>query len=416
MNVVLYARVSSDKQDVDLSITAQLRHLRAYAKSNGYHIVMEYVDEVKTGRTSRRSQFQQMVADAKRSSMRFEAILVWKYARFARNREDSIIFKSLLRKHGVRVISITEPFEDTPTGRLLEAIIESLDEFYSANLAQEIIRGMRESASRGFYMASRAPYGYKRVKVMDGAKERPTLEPDPKTSPVVKRMFNDFLKSRGLKQVVSDLNNDGIASPKGRQWNKSVVHKILVNRAYTGELVWGKQSKSVSSEPPIMVENAWESLVEKKEFDAVQTILRSRSFKTSHPRRSASRYLLSGLMKCANCKRSFSGKQAKSGRYSYYVCGSLTQKGAGTCSAPNLPTDQFDSQVVSVIKDQVLHEDHLRRLAQMVEEEMANDSSDRLKRQQVNEDEMEDVRHRLDRLYEALVRWCRLFVQQWSQV
>ena len=93
-----------------------------------------------------------MIADARRRSKSFDVILVYKYSRFTRNREDSIVYKSLLRKHGVRVVSITEPFEDTPTGKLMEAIIESLDEFYSANLAQEILRGMRESASRGFYM------------------------------------------------------------------------------------------------------------------------------------------------------------------------------------------------------------------------------------------------------------------------
>ena len=99
-----------------------------------------------------------------------ETVLVWKYNRFTRNREDSIVAKSLLRKHGMRVVSITEPFEETPTGRLLKAIIESIDEFYSANLSQEIFRGMRESVSRGFYLPSRAPCGYRRVKVLDGAK------------------------------------------------------------------------------------------------------------------------------------------------------------------------------------------------------------------------------------------------------
>ena len=83
----------------------------------------------------------------------------------------------------MRVVSITEHADDTPTGKLMEAIIESVDEFYSENLAQEVVRGMRESASRGFWIASRTPYGYNRVMVQDGAKKRPTLEPDPDASP-----------------------------------------------------------------------------------------------------------------------------------------------------------------------------------------------------------------------------------------
>lgn len=101
---------------------------------------------------------------ARRSSKPFNAILVWKYSRLARNREDSIVHKTLLRRHDVQVISITEPFEDTPTGRLLEAMIESLDEFYSVNLGEEIMRGLRESASRGFWVNGYAPYGYHRIK------------------------------------------------------------------------------------------------------------------------------------------------------------------------------------------------------------------------------------------------------------
>ena len=165
MKVALYARVSSDKQDTDLSISSQLRALREYAEKQGYQVVREFVDEVESGRTISRPAFRDMISLAKRPDRTFEAILVWKYARFARNREDSIVYKTLLRKNGVQVISINEPFEDTPTGRLLEAIIESLDEFYSDNLGEEVTRGMRESASRGFYLSAKPPYGYRKIRV-----------------------------------------------------------------------------------------------------------------------------------------------------------------------------------------------------------------------------------------------------------
>jgi len=148
MRVALYARVSSERQDTDLSISAQLKALREYASRNGCIVVKEYIDEAESGRSIDRPGFKQMVAACRQKAPPFETVLVWKLSRFARNREDSIVFKTLLRKHGVQVISITEPFEDTPTGRLLEAIIESLDEFYSANLGQEVLRGMRESASQ----------------------------------------------------------------------------------------------------------------------------------------------------------------------------------------------------------------------------------------------------------------------------
>ena len=121
-------------------------------------------------------------------------------------------FKSMLRRKGIRVVSITEQADDTPTGRLLEAIIESVDEFYSENLAQEVTRGMREAASRGFFLASRAPFGYKRIKVKDGAKERPTLEVDTAAAPVVKEIFQSSLMGAGLKEICKQLNDRGITN------------------------------------------------------------------------------------------------------------------------------------------------------------------------------------------------------------
>jgi len=183
--VAIYARVSSEKQDTDLSIAAQLKALREYAARNSYHVVREFVDEAESGRTTARPAFREMVSMARRPQKPFDVILVWKYSRFARSREDSIVYKTMLRKSGVQVISITEPFEVTPTGRLLEAMIESLDEFYSANLGEEVTRGMRESASRGFYLSSNAPYGYRKVKVRDGDKERPKLEIEPNQAKIV---------------------------------------------------------------------------------------------------------------------------------------------------------------------------------------------------------------------------------------
>ena len=169
----LYARVSSDRQDVDLSVSAQLRALRDYAHKNGYLVAREYVDEAESGRIADRPQFQKMLNEASKPEAPFQEILVWKFSRFTRKREHAVAFKAMLRRRGVRVVSITEHADDSPTGKLLEAIIESVDEFYSENLAQEVTRGMREAASRGFWVTSYAPYGYKRVHVQDGAKEAP---------------------------------------------------------------------------------------------------------------------------------------------------------------------------------------------------------------------------------------------------
>ena len=160
MNVAAYARASSLAQDVDLSISAQINALRRYALDKGMIIVEEYIEEAESGRSADRPAFLRMISDAKQEPKPFEEILVWKLSRFARNREDSIVYKTMLKKRGVRVISINEPIDDGPSGQLLAGIIETVDEFYSLNLAQDVLRGMREAASRGFWVNSRAPYGY----------------------------------------------------------------------------------------------------------------------------------------------------------------------------------------------------------------------------------------------------------------
>jgi site-specific DNA recombinase len=116
MKVAIYARVSSDSQDVDLSISAQLRALRDYADKHDCQVIREYVDEAESGRTADRPAFREMITLAKTKHPPFEAILVWKLNRFARNRLDSITYKTLLRDRGIKIISINEPLEDTPSG------------------------------------------------------------------------------------------------------------------------------------------------------------------------------------------------------------------------------------------------------------------------------------------------------------
>jgi site-specific DNA recombinase len=400
MKAAIYARVSSEKQDVDLSISAQLRALREYANRNGYQVVKEFVDEAESGRTSARPAFREMIAVARRPTKPFDLILVWKYSRFARSREDSIIFKTLLRKNGVRVVSITEPSDDTPIGKFLEAVIEDLDELYSANLGEEVTRGMRESASRGFYVASLTPYGYDRVKVRDGSKDRPKLEPSPHQASIVARIFKEVLEGKGLKEVVKGLNSEGIAGPRGKGWGKTTVHKILTNEVYTGTLLWGKSSARRVA--PIRVEGAWPAIVSKDVFDQVQAILKVRAPSYLHPKRTASRFLLSGIAKCGYCDKALVGHDAKGGQFSYYVCGTLLKKGAGACPARYLNSKQFEGLVVDKIREHILTEENVKELAHLVNEEMDAASQEYERQLDLVIDEIADVDRRLDRLYDAL--------------
>ncbi len=397
----LYARVSSDRQDVDLSVSAQLRALKEYAKANGYSVAREYIDEAESGRVADRPQFREMIEEGSKPKAPFDVILVWKFSRFTRKREHAVAFKAQLRRKGIRVVSITEQAEDNATGRLMEAIIESVDEYYSENLAQEVVRGMREAASRGFFLGSNAPFGYRRVKVSDGAKERPTLEVDPATSPVVKEIFEKSLRGYGLKEICKTLNDRGITN-RGRRWYKGGLHYVLTNEAYTGTAVWGRTSKDGQAPAPVIVENAWPALVSKELFEDVQQAMRERAPNVQRPARVGSPYLLSGLLKCGVCGSPYSAQGAKSGQFAYYICGTLFREGAGTCSASYLNAPKLETLVVEKIRERILNEETIVALAQLVAEEidaMAGELSGRL---EVGEAELADVRKRLEKLYEAI--------------
>lgn len=404
MNVGIYARVSSEKQDIDLSISSQLKALREYATRNGHIVTREYVDEAESGRSIDRPGFKKMIATARQKPSPFEAILVWKLSRFARNREDYIIYKSLLRKQGVQVISINEPLEDTPSGRLLEGIIEVIDEFYSANLSQDVTRGMRESASRGFYPGGPPPYGYKRVKVQDGSVHRVKLEPDPITALVVERIFRECLAGKGLIEIARGLNHDGLITRKKNQWSKTAVHKVLKNESYTGVLVWDRQKlrKINNDVPPIRVEDAWQPIIDRESFEQVQTKLGTRAPRITHPRIVHSEYLLSGLIRCKNCDAAMIGHAVKSGKFFYYVCGNARRRGRGLCKTPLLPKDKIESFVVDRIKRYILTEENLEDLVRLTNEELAQTCDDEHDRVELLDAQLAEVNNRLGKLYDAL--------------
>ena len=395
--VALYARVSSDRQDVDLSVAAQLRALREYAQKNGYTVAREYVDEAESGRVADRPQFRRMLEEATRPEAPFQDILVWKFSRFTRKREHAVAFKSMLRRRGIRVVSITEHADDTPTGKLMEAIIESVDEFYSENLAQEVARGMREAASRGFWMSTYAPYGYRKASVQDGAKKRPKLELDPPADSVVRRIFDMALRGSSPLDITKALNREGIASPNGKRWLKTVMYRLLTNESYTGTLVWGATAKDGA--PPVRVENAFPAIVTSEEFRRVSRTLRSRAPSKVHPRRVASPYLLSGLVMCQTCLKALTAQEAKSGRYTYYVCHSLLKRGSGTCKTPRLNSKRFERLIIDQIRENILTESNIRDLVRMLDEEMDDVVREQREKLEAIEDELEEVRRRLDRVW-----------------
>ena len=407
LDCVLYARVSSDKQDVDLSISAQCRAIRDYAAKNELQIAREFVDEAESGRTASRPRFKEMIALAKTKHCPFDYILVWKFNRFARNRADSLTYKTLLRNKGIDVISVTEPVDDSPAGQLLEGVIESIDEIYSANLGQDIKRGMRENASRGFFNGSRPPDGLRRVPVSDGSRTRYRIEHDtdnPLRLNLIRRMFQMSFKGIGCKEIAKTLNREGFRTSVGKPWSRTTVHKVLTNEAYCGTLVWGGRRghpAARSGEPPVRVETAWPPIIERDIFDEVQKKMSLQKPSVVHPRSVPSPYALTGFIFCA-CGAAITGHSAKSGKYFYYVCSRSYKQGKDFCHARMLPKAKLERLVIDRLRARVLTDENLEKLVVMVNEELQSASGILKERIDAINAELIDVTNRLSKHYDAL--------------
>jgi site-specific DNA recombinase len=404
--VAIYARCSAQKQaDRDLSIPAQLDAARARAAAEGWEVASEYIDEAESARTADRPAFQQMIADARRKPRPFDVIVIWKFSRFARNREDSIVNKGKLRKLGVRLLSLNEPVEESPAGQLMEAMFEAMDEHYSASLAVDTKRGMRKAASLGFHVGGRTPTGYQIEKTGPARSPKSVLVPDPEFAPVVQRMAKECLDGKGAKAIAVGLNDDGLRTKRGKLWSTQSVLTILRNEVYAGVRLWGVRGKGgrhVAEADPVRIEDAHPALIEPAEFARIQATIAARTRTRVHPRTLGSDYLLSGLLVCGACGARYIGHSAKSGKVHYYGCQTKMKSGASACTGKLLNKVRAEEAVAAQLRDVVLTPLHFADLVRMVNEELATKTEAAEQELTTIEAQLTEARAKLARLYDAI--------------
>ena len=411
MRVALYARFSSDAQDASLSIGAQLNALHDHALKNGCEVCDEhiYIDEAQSALSDNRPEFKRMIASAKKSEPPFEAILVWKLNRFARSRQDSVLYKSLLQSRGIKVTSISEPIDsETPQGRLFEGILEVLDEFYSSNLAQDTMRGMIENAKRGYFNGGNVPFALKKKVVVDQGVERKTLEPDPELAPIVQRIFMLAANSTSLKSIVRTLNRDGVSSPTNGKWGTTSVRRILGNEIYAGTMIWNVQQKSKilgKVFEPVKAENVIPSIVSKKTFDKVQHLLEFKARHQRSPRSASSPYLLSEVLYCGQCGGSLTGASAHGKmkkKYFYYSCCTYQKQGKEQCDFKSVPRDEIENLVVDHIREGAFSRLDLERFVKRLNKRILSKKNENTQDLSGVESQIESCSKKLNRLYAAI--------------
>ena len=315
-NAALYIRVSTHGQE-ELSPDSQKRLLLDYAEKNLFRVEDKWIFQengISGRKADKRPQFQQMIAAAKSDAHPFDAILVWKFSRFARNQEESIVYKSMLRgKFGVDVISISEPIMEGPFGSLIERIIEWMDEFYSIRLAGDVTRGMTEKALRGGYQG-RPPLGY-RIPHPGG-----DLEEVPSEARTVRQIFNWYgISGLSSYSIAQKLNQEGYRTALGNPFEKRGVEYILQNPLYAGYVRWNRTDGQTGAirdrDCWIIAKGAHPAIVSQELFDlaAARRRKEGKSDETntciSNPGQKPCelvRHWLGGVLKCPDCGHSLS--------------------------------------------------------------------------------------------------------------
>ena len=330
---VIYARYSAGPRQTDQSIEGQVAECTRYADAHGLRVVDVYADHHVSGKsTDGRDDFLRMIDDAEKGL--FDVVIVWKVDRFGRDRRDIAIYKHALKKAGVSLAYAAESVPDGPEGILLESLLEGMAEYYSADLRQKVVRGIRESAKKGRYAVGRLPFGYTR-----DADGHPV--PDPDYAPVVRRIFSDYAAGVSGAEIVRNLTNQGVSM------NKSTIYRILRNERYLGR--WVLLGVPLDVEP----------LVSEEVFDAVK-----KNFGTSRNGAASAkaRYVLSGKCVCGRCGRPMQGAsgRGKGGDvYLYYRCAG---RKSGDCDAPQVKAPELEDLVLNSTRDVMLTDDMIEAL------------------------------------------------------
>ncbi|SFG62774.1 Site-specific DNA recombinase [Desulfotomaculum arcticum] len=234
MKAVIYARFSSDNQREE-SLTAQIRACTDYADKRGYTIIQTYTDEARSALTDNRPGFLRMIDEIKNFKVKADLVLVHKLDRFARNRYDSAFYRRELRQAGVRLESVTERLDDSPEAVLLESLIEGIAEYYSKNLAREVMKGMRETALQAKHCGGTPPLGY-------------NVGPDKKyiinetEARAVRIIFNMYAAGHGYGNIITTLNETNYKTKAGKPFGKNSLHEILKNKKYAGIYVFNRST------------------------------------------------------------------------------------------------------------------------------------------------------------------------------
>lgn len=317
-----YIRVSTDEQ-TDYSPTVQLEDILEYAKKSGYYIPKEFIfaDEGISGRSAeKRPGFQEMVRQSRKKQNKIKYIIVHKFDRFARNKEDAVLYKALLKKDGVKVISVKEPIpQDDKFAVIYESMLEAMAEYYSLNLAEEVKKTMVKKAQQGEYQAT-PPFGY--------TMENKKLTPVPEEAAMVRFIFEAYAAgNESMFSLSRHMNQMGFRTHRGGVFENRTIQYILNNPVYKGYSRWtptGRTRRDFNNPDSVIAKGTWEPLVSEELWEtAANRIIKEKKTHYAHKRpETEGKHWVSSMIKCSSCGRSLViAAKFKKGEAFYLQCG-----------------------------------------------------------------------------------------------
>lgn len=338
---VIYARYSSHNQR-DVSIEQQVKQCQEFAQRSELQIVEVYADRAVSGKTDQRPNFQRMLKEAEKK--KFKYVIAWKSNRIGRDMLQAMINEARLNELGVRCLYTEEDFDDTAAGRFALRNMMNVNQFYSENMAEDVMRGMMDNAKKCMVNGP-LPYGYRR-----GGDGRYEIEP--KEAEVVREIFERFYSGDLLVDIGNDLNGRGIKTGAGNSWNKGSFHRILVNERYIG----------VYEYAGFRVEDGVPAIVRKELFFAVQKKLRTKKNPQGRHRENGD-YLLTGKLFCGHCGGfmvGMSGTSKTSAKHYYYDC--QTKRKEKACRKKAVRRDWIEQKIAEATKQYIMRDDVIQWL------------------------------------------------------
>jgi site-specific DNA recombinase len=414
VRAALYMRVSTGRQaEHDLSIPDQGSQLQSWCRANSHHVVAEYVEAGASAGDDRRPCFQQMIERACDGEHAFDVIVVHSYSRFFREAFEQEFYLRKLAKHGVRVVSITQPVGDEtePVHAMMRKVIALFDEYQSKENAKHVIRSMKENARQGFWNGATPPLGYKVIEAEKrGAKIKKKLAVDPVEAETVRLIFKLYLLgdgssgALGVKEIVKWLNGRGYRTRRGNSFGVGQVHKLLTNTVYIGRWKFNQASSKTGERKADneVVEIPVPAIIERDAFEQVSSQLHARSPKGQAPRVTTGPILLTGLAVCATCRGGMTLRTgtSKSGRvYRYYTCSSCATKGKTACTGRSISMERLDTLVTEHLLERLFRPERVTVILQSLSARRAEQAAAVNARISALHREMIDTDDKLKRLY-----------------